>query len=228
MQPRVTVFRPQRRGKLWTARADVRVGKETIHLTATATDRLVKAARQQVMQLGRDLADRYKGWIRYEPGAPTDGAFADVAGAGVSLVPLTTADPELDFAANFYREIQAGDRNAVESLQHIQYAAAQGDYTAQRQIDLLNTIASADTVDRERLAQDVIAGVPEAWSALGVMRARAPDHERTPTRVSWKVDDYAKAPPGKLGRDVTSSYASQMAQWVRPGASFGCCGNCAA
>ncbi len=205
----ITLYKPQRRGGRWIARADVDVRGQRIELQATASDELFQRARDWY-----NRAAHYLGrWVRFagtsNPADPGKGAFSDLLQVCHELVTSPIAvvhDEDVEAAADLYYAAAAGEPMALEQLALIEQHA-RADRRAHEALGDLHLIDCA-IYDRERLPMARIfhgaaKGDRDAIKVLAALREVSP--RDTPIRIEWSVDEYISDGPRWLCGDVIAA-----------------------
>ena len=219
--PPITLYRPQRSGAGWVARADVNVRGQRIELQAVASDKLFSQARDWYNRAAHYLG-RYVHFAGTKnPDDPGKGAFSDLVQVAHELLESPIAvvhDDDVSAAADLYFAAAAGAPGAQQQLALIEQHAQ----TDRRAYDAMSDLQLIDCAmyDRERLpmariVHDAAAGDRNALKVIAALREVSPRDQ--PVRIQWSVDEYVSDGPKWLCGDVIAACHDEIgAALVRP------------
>lgn len=207
--PPITLYKPQRSGGRWIARADITVRGQRIELQAVASDKLFRQARdwynRAAHYLGRYV--QFSGPGKQED--PGKGVFSDLPQVCHELLnsPIAVVhDEDVAAAADLYFAAAAGEPVAQQQFALIEQRAP-SDRHAYDALSDLHLIDCA-LYDRERLPMARIfhgaaSGDPDALKVIAALRVVSPREQ--PVRIQWSVDEYISDGPKWLCGDIISA-----------------------
>ncbi len=219
--PPITLYKPQRSGGRWVARADVNVRGQRIELQATASDQLFTKARDWYNRAAHYLGRFVHFAGTQNPDDPAKGVFSDLVQVCHELVESPVAvvhDDDVSAAADLYFAAAAGAPEAQQQLAMIEQNASTDRHAYNAMSDL--QLIDCAMYDRERLPmarilRDAAAGNADALKVIAALREVSPREQ--PVRIEWSVDEYVSDGAKWLCGDVIGACHDEIgAALVRP------------